>query len=247
MLLDCVIKNERANQFLSFFSRYFFPSLSYLLFLLMLSRSASTNISNSNVFIFVYSFIWTGNGQQQQQYFAERPQNTSVRQGQMAILRCRVANQQGRVQWTQNGLALGEFHLFSLVILLWNIDFNIFVGVDQTISPCYGKWNTKMQESDERAEADVRVGGLMGQERESKKRKVDNLSPSGSSIISTDGALSFLSTFNSLVINRWSGVDADGGRGCAIAGIAAIRTPKSWEWEEGEGAGRMSVRVERIN
>jgi len=59
-----------------------------------------------------------------------------------------------------------------------------------------------MQESDDRAEADVRVGGLMGQERESKKRKVDNPSPSGSSIISTDGALSFLSTFNSLVINR---------------------------------------------
>ncbi|XP_059352881.1 nephrin-like [Daphnia carinata] len=46
-------------------------------------------------------------GQQQQQYFAERPQNTSVREGQMAVLRCRVGNQQGRAQWTKDGFALG--------------------------------------------------------------------------------------------------------------------------------------------
>lgn len=43
-----------------------------------------------------------------QQYFAERPQNTSVREGQMAVLRCRVGNQQGRVQWTKDGFALGK-------------------------------------------------------------------------------------------------------------------------------------------
>ncbi|KAK4018640.1 hypothetical protein OUZ56_000685 [Daphnia magna] len=49
-----------------------------------------------------------GDGQQQQQYFTERPQNTSVREGQMAVLRCKVGNQQGRAQWTKDGFALGK-------------------------------------------------------------------------------------------------------------------------------------------
>ena len=52
-----------------------------------------------------------------QQYFAERPQNTSVREGQMAVLRCRVANQQGRVQWTKDGFALGK-SAFPLFLIL---------------------------------------------------------------------------------------------------------------------------------
>lgn len=43
----------------------------------------------------------------QQQYFMERPQNTSVREGHTAILRCKVGNQQGRAQWTKDGFALG--------------------------------------------------------------------------------------------------------------------------------------------
>ena len=59
-----------------------------------------------------------GNGQQQQQQFAERPQNTSVRQGQMAVLRCRVSNQQGRVQWTKDGFALGEFYFLDCYLVL---------------------------------------------------------------------------------------------------------------------------------
>ena len=55
-----------------------------------------------------FSIFFTGDGQQQQQYFAERPQNTSVREGQMVVLRCRVGNQQGRAQWTKEGFALGK-------------------------------------------------------------------------------------------------------------------------------------------
>ncbi|XP_065562901.1 nephrin-like isoform X2 [Artemia franciscana] len=44
----------------------------------------------------------------QQQYFQERPQNTSVKEGERAVLRCKIANQQGRVQWVKNGFALGH-------------------------------------------------------------------------------------------------------------------------------------------
>ena len=62
-----------------------------------------------HILYLLFSFsVFTGDGQQQQQYFAERPQNTSVREGQMAVLRCRVGNQQGRAQWTKDGFALGK-------------------------------------------------------------------------------------------------------------------------------------------
>jgi len=50
----------------------------------------------------------------QQQYFQERPQNTSVKEGERAVLRCKIANQQGRVQWVKNGFALGKFFFFHL-------------------------------------------------------------------------------------------------------------------------------------
>ncbi|XP_041373934.1 nephrin-like isoform X2 [Gigantopelta aegis] len=41
------------------------------------------------------------------QKFRETPQNTSVIQGQTAILRCIVINRVGNIQWTKDGFALG--------------------------------------------------------------------------------------------------------------------------------------------
>ncbi|ELU18151.1 hypothetical protein CAPTEDRAFT_147714 [Capitella teleta] len=43
----------------------------------------------------------------QQQTFREAPSNVSVIQGQTAVLRCRVNNQKGDLQWTKDGFALG--------------------------------------------------------------------------------------------------------------------------------------------
>jgi hypothetical protein len=42
------------------------------------------------------------------QYFIERPSNMTVREGDNILLKCRVGNLQGRVQWTRNGFAMGE-------------------------------------------------------------------------------------------------------------------------------------------
>lgn len=43
-----------------------------------------------------------------QQSFIDAPSNTTVVQGQTVILRCSVANRKGAVQWTKDGVALGE-------------------------------------------------------------------------------------------------------------------------------------------
>ncbi|XP_046635770.1 synaptogenesis protein syg-2-like isoform X3 [Daphnia pulicaria] len=70
-------------------------------------RIGRLHLSSYLLLAFVFFSLPTCDGQQQQQYFTERPQNTSVREGQMAVLRCRVGNQQGRAQWTKDGFALG--------------------------------------------------------------------------------------------------------------------------------------------
>uniref|UniRef100_A0A0N8CD86 Down syndrome cell adhesion molecule n=1 Tax=Daphnia magna TaxID=35525 RepID=A0A0N8CD86_9CRUS len=68
----------------------------------------STKMLHLSVCLLLITLLSTScDGQQQQQYFTERPQNTSVREGQMAVLRCKVGNQQGRAQWTKDGFALG--------------------------------------------------------------------------------------------------------------------------------------------
>ena len=43
-----------------------------------------------------------------QQSFVDAPVNTTVVQGQTVILRCSVANRKGAVQWTKDGIALGQ-------------------------------------------------------------------------------------------------------------------------------------------
>jgi len=44
-----------------------------------------------------------------QQSFVDAPVNTTVVQGETAILQCSVANRKGAVQWTKDGFALGQF------------------------------------------------------------------------------------------------------------------------------------------
>ncbi len=43
-----------------------------------------------------------------QQFFRTKPQDAEVAQGGMAVVECEVANMQGRVQWTKDGLTMGE-------------------------------------------------------------------------------------------------------------------------------------------
>ena len=43
----------------------------------------------------------------QQQYFAERPQNLTVIEGESVTLRCKVGNLAGKVQWSTDGFAMG--------------------------------------------------------------------------------------------------------------------------------------------
>ena len=43
-----------------------------------------------------------------QQYFRVRPQDIEVAEGGTAVIACEVGNREGRVQWTKDGLTLGE-------------------------------------------------------------------------------------------------------------------------------------------
>ena len=45
---------------------------------------------------------------QQQQFFRAKPFDVDVAQGGTAVIECEVANRQGRVQWTKDGLTLGK-------------------------------------------------------------------------------------------------------------------------------------------
>ena len=42
------------------------------------------------------------------QFFLERPQNVTAREGEDVLLKCRVGNLQGKAQWTRNGFAMGQ-------------------------------------------------------------------------------------------------------------------------------------------
>ena len=43
-----------------------------------------------------------------QQFFRVRPSDADVAQGGTAIVECEIANRQGKVQWTKDGLTLGR-------------------------------------------------------------------------------------------------------------------------------------------
>ena len=43
------------------------------------------------------------------QFFVERPENVTAREGEDVLLKCRVGNLQGKVQWTRNGFAMGTY------------------------------------------------------------------------------------------------------------------------------------------
>lgn len=70
-------------------------------------------------------FCFFDSGEAQQQYFVERPQNVSVREGQTAILRCKVGNQQGRAQWTKDGFALGKCVVFFMLYIANAVQLSI--------------------------------------------------------------------------------------------------------------------------
>ena len=45
----------------------------------------------------------------QQQYFRVPPTDVEVGEAGTAVIPCEVGNRHGRVQWTKDGLTLGEF------------------------------------------------------------------------------------------------------------------------------------------
>ena len=48
------------------------------------------------------------------QFFVERPAaNVTAREGEDVLLKCRVGNLQGKVQWTRNGFAMGKHYVLS--------------------------------------------------------------------------------------------------------------------------------------
>ena len=50
------------------------------------------------------------------QFFVERPEsNVTAREGEDVLLKCRVGNLQGKVQWTRNGFAMGTSCKFQSV------------------------------------------------------------------------------------------------------------------------------------
>ncbi len=51
----------------------------------------------------------SGGGHTELQYFIRTPRNTSVAEGDTAVLVCQVGNLKGRVQWTKDGLTLGNY------------------------------------------------------------------------------------------------------------------------------------------
>ena len=47
------------------------------------------------------------------QFFVERPENVTAREGEDVLLKCRVGNLQGKVQWTRNGFAMGAYVVYT--------------------------------------------------------------------------------------------------------------------------------------
>ncbi|XP_064104349.1 nephrin-like [Macrobrachium nipponense] len=57
----------------------------------------------------VLTQITPGSADQEEQHFVVVPESVEVNLGEDVVLRCVVRNQQGKVQWTKDGFALGEF------------------------------------------------------------------------------------------------------------------------------------------
>ncbi|XP_042882689.1 nephrin-like [Penaeus japonicus] len=72
-----------------------------------LKKGAGPNWGVSLAWIFVAALLVPRASEAALQRFVERPESVSVREGGSVTLRCVVANQQGRVQWTKDGFALG--------------------------------------------------------------------------------------------------------------------------------------------
>ena len=72
----------------------------------MANKAVAMDITatSSTLLLVLIALTFSCNGQQQ--YFMVRPQNTSVREGQTAMMHCKVGNQQGRAQWIRNGFIL---------------------------------------------------------------------------------------------------------------------------------------------
>ena len=78
----------------------------------------------SNIYICTNNFVYTLNinfntffyfpvtdvTSQQNQFFRVKPSNADVAEGGTAIIACEVANRRGRVQWTKDGLTLGNIY-----------------------------------------------------------------------------------------------------------------------------------------
>ena len=59
--------------------------------------------------ITIFAFNVLGLAECQLQHFLQTPQDTEVTEGGTAVLYCQVGNQIGQVQWTKDGLTLGDF------------------------------------------------------------------------------------------------------------------------------------------
>ena len=62
------------------------------------------------------------------QRFDERPQNTSVVQGQTVVLKCVIEDRAGRVQWVKDGFALGTYTGILMVMVMVVVLDMVVVG-----------------------------------------------------------------------------------------------------------------------
>lgn len=58
---------------------------------------------------------------QQKQHFRNQPEDQHVIEGNVAIIKCEVGNQAGRVQWAKDGFVLGKL-TFSQFLLVAGMD-----------------------------------------------------------------------------------------------------------------------------
>ena len=60
-----------------------------------------------------FSAVYRADGAGKQQFFRTTPQDSFVPEGGRAIINCVIGDLAGRVQWTKDGLTLGECPSFA--------------------------------------------------------------------------------------------------------------------------------------
>ena len=73
------------------------------------------------------------------QRFQERPQNSSVIQGQTVVLKCVVLDRTGRIQWVKDGFALGKATYCFAFVLVNPLFLNRIIALKSSPNAVSGK------------------------------------------------------------------------------------------------------------